>query len=128
MVTFKMKEVRDGVEINREREFRLQDGEDGAAALEEMLGLFGLEPRSCKRKRGSAWDCGGVTAELHEVEGLGHFLELEILAEDGGVETVRQARAKLLDLLARCGIDRAKIESRYYTELLEAKQGEDDHE
>ena len=142
LVTFKTKEVRNGVEINREREFEVrEDGElsgDGEArpeeraagsgsALEELLALLSLAPAVRKTKRGGVWDYRGITAELLEVPGLGFFLELEIIARDGEDETVRAARARLLDLLAQAGIGEDRIESRYYTEMIAAiiKAGEE---
>jgi adenylate cyclase class 2 len=118
LATYKIKEVRDGIEINNEREFAVSD----AAGFEEMLRLLGLEPGTRKHKRGWAWDIGAAHAELCEVSGLrrtlGWFLEIEILAEDSLEPTVAAARRQLLDLLERLKIPRNCIEERYYSELL----------
>jgi adenylate cyclase class 2 len=120
LVTFKTKEIREGIEVNREREFEIS----AAAPFEELLGLLGLEPAAGKRKTGGAWkyrEPGGepdITAELLAVEGLGSFLELEICADDDDPETVAAARKRLLGLLARTGIEKDRIETRYYTEML----------
>jgi adenylate cyclase class 2 len=113
-VTCKSKEMREGLEVNHEREFSVSDAE----AFEGLLGQVGLKPATGKRKSGFSWNYNGITAELTEVAGLGWFVELEILADDDGPETVRIARQRLLELLAKLGIDENRIEPRYYTEML----------
>lgn len=114
VVTFKRKEVRDGIEINDEREFAVSD----AATFAELLSRLGLVAWIRKRKTGAAWDADGITAELSDIESLGTFIELEIIAESDDPRTVEAARARLLDLLDRLGVPRQRIEGRYYTELL----------
>lgn len=114
-VTFKRKEVRDGIEVNDEREFGVSD----AAAFEDLLGRLGLEVGARKRKAGEAWDADGATAELSLVEGLGWFLELEVLAADDGDATVKAARRRLEALLGKLGLAGVPLETRYYTEMLE---------
>jgi adenylate cyclase class 2 len=118
LVTYKIKEVRQGIEINDEREFAVSD----AAGFEDLLQRLGLEPGTRKHKQGWAWVFGPVHAELCEVSGprrsLGWFLELEILADNAEAPTVAAARQRLLDLLDRIGVPRNRIESRYYSELL----------
>jgi adenylate cyclase class 2 len=114
VVTYKTKEVREGIEVNQENEFEVSHGEP----FEELLKRMGLKPAFTKRKQGASWNFEGITAELAEVAGLGWFAELEILAEDGKKETVENARKRLLGLLAGIGIGEDKIESRYYTEML----------
>lgn len=113
-VTFKVKEVREGLEINDEREFSVSDG----AAFEALLRRLGLEKGMEKTKRGRAWNCEGIAAELTEVEGLGWFVELEIIAGDDSGGTVAAARARLLALLEKIGVPTDRIEPRYYTEML----------
>jgi adenylate cyclase class 2 len=118
LVTYKVKEVREGLEINDEGEFAVSD----PAAFEGLLRRLGLAPGTRKRKRGWAWAFGAAQAELCEVSGpgrsLGWFLELEILAEDAEAPTVEAARQKLLGLLERAGVSGDRIEARRYSELL----------
>jgi adenylate cyclase class 2 len=135
LVTYKIKERRDGIEINDEHEFEVSDG----AVFEELLERLGLEKRIGKHKTGWVWRYGGISAELVKVSGravfgdtvfgdagtakdLGWFLELEILAvadpEGAEDEAIAVARGRLLDLLAKTGIGEADLESRYYSELL----------
>jgi adenylate cyclase class 2 len=119
VVNFKRKEVRDGMEVNDEREFSVSDAE----VFAELLKRLGLEPWIRKRKIGEAWNLDGITAELSLVVGLGRFIELEILADSDDGATVAAARARLLDAVDRLGVDRSRIEGRYYTELLREAAG-----
>jgi adenylate cyclase class 2 len=114
IVTYKAKEVRDGIEINQEWEFQVS----GRADFEKFLDLMGLAPGYTKKKTGFAWNYQGITAELTQVETLGWFVELEILAGDDAKITVKSARKRLLDLLKRIGITGDRIEPRYYSEML----------
>jgi len=114
LVTYKRKEVREGIEINDEKEFRVSD----AAAMEELLARLGLAVWIRKRKTGTAWRIDGLTVEVSLVEGLGHFAELELLADDDDPRTVADARRRLLAMLDRIGIAADRLEGRYYTELL----------
>jgi adenylate cyclase class 2 len=118
LVSYKIKEVRNGIEINDEREFAVDD----AAGFEELLQRLGLEPGIRKHKQGWSWVLGAIHIELCEVSGpqrsLGWFLEMEILGDDPGEPAVAAARQKLLELLERLGIPKSRIEERYYSELL----------
>jgi adenylate cyclase class 2 len=114
LVTYKTKEIRDRIEVNRELEFEVS----GGSAFEELLSLLGFEKGACKLKRGWSWNCRGITVELSEIEGLGWFAELEILADEDLPETTAGARRRLLDLLGELGIPEDQIEERYYTEML----------
>jgi adenylate cyclase class 2 len=118
-VTYKSKEKREGLEVNREEEFSVSD----AGPFEGLLGRLGLKPAASKRKSGFSWDYEGITAELAEVAGLGWFAELEILSDNAGPETVAAARRRLLGLLAKLGIGEDRIETRYYTEMLQLPPG-----
>jgi adenylate cyclase class 2 len=114
LVTHKTKEVRNRIEVNHEREFEVSDGD----VFEELLGRLGLVRGTCKLKRGWSWNCRGITVELSEVEGLGWFAELEILADEDLPETAADSRRRLLELLNEIGISEDQIEERYYTEML----------
>jgi adenylate cyclase class 2 len=126
LVTYKTKEVRDGIEVNNEKEFSLKDPLGGGAAgdeaaveaFEELLERLGLTPGISKKKKGRSWKYGGITVELSDVERLGCFLELEVLAGDCESETVERARESLFGLLGLIGISKDRIETRYYNEML----------
>jgi adenylate cyclase class 2 len=126
LVTYKSKEVQDGIEINNELEFTISD----AHAFEELLKQLGFKPGLRKRKKGWSWTFaensvagkGNIHIELCEVanpdHNLGWFVELEILKDDAGPETVTAARKQLLELLDKLNIPIENIEERYYSELL----------
>ena len=119
-IGYKKKEVREEIEINDEREFEVKPGE----VVEEFFQDLGLRPGISKRKRGWAYSWEGITAELVEVEGLGWFIELEILNNDSG-ESIKAAKKRLLDFLSSLGIKKEALESRFYTEMLLLKTPSD---
>lgn len=120
IVTFKSKRCEGGVEINREREFSVSD----PAALDELLFRLGCEPFYTKRKRGRRFELKEpgqshpTSIEILELEGLGHFIEIEALLESEEPSAVALAQGEIKGILARAGVDEAEIESRYYSELL----------
>ena len=125
-VTYKNKELRGGIEVNDEHEFAVNPGPE----FEDFLSKIGFTPGISKRKRGWAFTHDGINAELAEVEGLGWFVELEIVTAGrhaGDINTgdrekaVTAAGKKLLDFLDCLGIERKAIESRFYTEMLKEK-------
>jgi adenylate cyclase class 2 len=119
-VTYKFREMREEIEINDEREFEVSD----AACLEDMLRRLGLRPDIIKNKRGWAWYCGEkdkpLRAELSDVQGLGWYLELEILAPSKTDQILAEGREQLFSVLEGLGIPRSRIEVRPYTEMLKA--------
>jgi adenylate cyclase class 2 len=115
-VTYKSKEVREGIEINDEKEFDVSRTRE----FEGLIGLLGLEKGIEKKKKGWAYSRGRINAELCEVDGLGWFIELEILSSKKDGETLDRAREELLCFLKDLGIGKKALESRYYTEMLRA--------
>ena len=141
LATYKNKEKRDGIEINDEKEFEIVSKPDqNGPEFEEFLLCLGLKPGISKKKRGWAFSREGInnpaveqqgikpspriTAELCEVEGLGWFVELEILTDnaDNGKDAYAESRKRLLDFLYSLGIKKEAIESRFYTELLKGSK------
>jgi len=123
-VTYKTKEVRDGIEINDEKEFEVYSHQYSTiAAFGEFLKMLGLKPGYTKRKKGWAFSKEEINAELLEAEKLGWFLEIEIVVNDIGDQekmdiTIREAKKKLMGFLSELGIEKDAIESRYYSEML----------
>ena len=118
-VTFKTKRSEGGVEINREREFVIQDRD----TFVEFIERLGCEPFFEKRKIGTKWEWrhGGsdpIALELLEVPGLGRFLEIEALVSEDDPAAVALARGEIAALLEKSGLDDSDIEPRYYSELL----------
>jgi adenylate cyclase class 2 len=128
LVTYKTKEISDGIEINDEREFTVS-AEDAGPLFEEFLGRMGLYSDIRKEKKGWAWTISSQTsgqppilAELSLVAGLGWFLELEILADDNCRQTVEENRKRLLALLEKLEIPAEWIEAKPYTVMLREKE------
>ena len=128
LLTHKKKEVRDGIEVNAEKEFEIQasychaDSNQTAhrtvVEFGQLLEAMGLRPVTSKRKKGWAFCRDGITAELLEVGKLGWFLELEIISESDPKENFEDGKKRLLDFLDSLGIAREAIESRFYSEML----------
>ena len=116
-VTYKEKEVRDGVEVNLEREF----GVDDAQAFVEFVTSFRCRETFAKVKEGLHFSYDGLTVELVRVEGLGDFLEVEcVVADDAGHdETAERIRAFVRGL----SIADERIEPQPYMKLLRERRG-----
>jgi adenylate cyclase class 2 len=129
LVTYKTKEISDGIEVNDEREFTVSD----APVFEELLSRLGLRKTHRKEKKGWSWlvtSRASVTsgaealeapilAELSLVAGLGWFLEIEIqAANDSGQAVIEASRRRLLALLEKLEIPADRIEPRPYTVML----------
>jgi len=122
VVTFKSKRSEGGIEINREREFEISDPE----AFVEFAYRIGCEPFYTKRKRGLKFvaeaegGIGPATIEIIEVQGLGDFIEIEVLLLEEDPMAISLAEGEIRGLLARAGVGAEAIESRYYSELMMA--------
>ena len=126
-ITYKKKEVRDGIEINDEKEFEVSAREESGRVVEEFLSLAGMEQGFSKKKKGWAFFKDGINAELLKVERLGWFLELEIISGDTNHnrdKVIAPGREKLLGFLDELGISQDRIESRFYSEMLEGEDNE----
>jgi predicted adenylyl cyclase CyaB len=114
IVTYKVKSVLDGIEVNDEREFTVSDFD----LFEEMLMNCGLKPDFHKRKVGEQYRYGDVTIELCKVFGtkdLGWFLELEVITDSTvSVDTVRE---KLFSLIEEFGLSKYDIETSFYADF-----------
>ncbi|MDR0316576.1 MAG: CYTH domain-containing protein [Treponema sp.] len=121
IVTYKIKQLMDKIEINDEREFIVSD----VQVFEELLRRLGLDPDIQKEKQGWAWNIPPETAgqppilaELSMVKNLGWFLELEIIASSNSGQVAEESRKRLFSLLEKLEIPAKQIESRPYTQML----------
>jgi len=119
-VTYKTKEVIDGIEVNDEKEFEVCSSQySSITVFDEFLKMAGLKPGFSKHKKGWAFSKGGINAELLEVEKLGWFLEMEIVISNVERETtIEETKRQLMEFLSDLGIEKDAIESRYYSEML----------
>ena len=120
LCTFKERQILDGVEHNREWEFTIGD----PLAMETLLLRLGLPEFVRKRKTGVAYHLEDLLVELSEVEGLGHFVEIEILVDSSAEEAVQvRAKQRVRETLTSLGIPESAIESKQYTKLLLEQRG-----
>jgi len=123
LVTYKTKERRSNIEVNRENEFVIkscggESDEEAVAAFEGLLSRAGLERGFSKKKEGVCYKYGEVSAELTLVDRLGWFLELEVISRNDDEETVARIKDTLTDFLKKAGLGEEMIEPRYYSEML----------
>jgi adenylate cyclase class IV len=97
----------------RESEYRCWPAQD-AAALTAALGLaLGVRARVVKRRR--LYLLGRTRVHLDAVEGLGHFVELEVVLAPG--ELVAHGRRQAEALLRRLGLAAAPRIAGSYADL-----------
>ena len=114
-ITYKQKETRDGgLEVNKEIEFEVSDGNSFLSMLEGL----GFELSLKKHKKTKSYHYKEFHIELVEIESLGNFVEIETLQEDENPETVKRLQNALYEVLEKCGISKDAVEKRYYSELL----------
>ncbi|GAB4503085.1 MAG: class IV adenylate cyclase [Anaerolineales bacterium] len=89
---------------------------DEPASLKETLALA-LGVRGVVRKKRCLYMVGQTRIHLDEVEGLGHFLELEVVLRDGQEEAEGQAIAQ--DLMRRLGVGPEALLEGAYMDLIE---------
>ena len=63
---------------------------------------------------------GQTRVHCDQVEGLGDFMELEVVLEDN--QTTEDGQAIAEDLMVKLGIDSSKLIAGAYMDLLEAKK------
>jgi len=84
----------------------------------EILRRLGFEEDVVVRKRRLVYRLGRVTFELNDVEGLGGFLDLEVMGDD-----VKEAKKLIWETASRLGLGREDVEPRLYRELLRGVRG-----
>jgi adenylate cyclase class 2 len=117
MVTYKGPRIDKQTKTRTEIEVSLADGPQADADFHRLLTLLGFRPTAVVRKHRRVYeltrDGYHVEACLDEVEQVGRYAELEILADVSNLDT---ARALVLKLAAELGLTQS--ERRSYLELL----------
>lgn len=111
-LTYKGPKLDKLTKTREEIEIKLDDPVPMAGVL-KMLGFMEVAPVVKTR---SHYTLGDYQVALDEVEGLGHFIEIEKHADSYKPE-------ELVELLKSLGVEESKIERRSYLELLFEKQG-----
>jgi len=85
------------------------------ALLTESLGIIGRV-----RKHRTLYKIKNTRVHLDEIEGLGTYIELEVVLARGGL--VEEGRLVALDLMSRLGIDVASLVSGAYLDLIRSSR------
>jgi pantoate--beta-alanine ligase len=116
-LTFKGPRQPGPVKVRPELEIPLPPGDEGAGRHSELLVLLGYRPVAVVRKRRQTYslqrDGFQVQVCLDDVEGIGHFAEVEVLAPPADAD---RASAVLTALAAELGL--GQVEQRSYLHLV----------
>lgn len=112
----KNKERGEGIEYNQEVELPLTS----ASGFDRFLKKNSIPLYTSKKKLGELFTYGDFQIELHQVTGLGYFLEIETLVESKAA--IPQAKRALRKLFKQLGFSPKDFERKYYLELLEEKR------
>ena len=98
--------------------FYLRSPTSAPETLRESLSLaYGITGRVQKHR--TLFLVGRTRVHLDRVEGLGQYMELEVVLEDG--ESVDAGVDEAYDLMARLGIERSQLVETAYVDLLARK-------
>ncbi|MDY0167717.1 MAG: class IV adenylate cyclase [Thermoguttaceae bacterium] len=116
-VTYKGPKIDSTTKTRRELELDLPEGEETAAGWVELLETLGFRQvgRVHKRRRKFRvdWQDRTIEGTLDEIDGLGEFVELELVVEEGEIDDARKA---IGGLAAELGLSTS--ERRSYLQLL----------
>lgn len=113
IVTFKDKQQVDGLEVNDEVEFTIDD----VSAFYRFVDRLGFEPFVAKQKRSRVYEVGRAHIEINHVKYLGDFVEIEILCQTEA--EVEAARRQITHLLRQLGLSQADLEPRRYIDMIQ---------
>lgn len=116
-VTYKGPKLDAATKTRRELELLLEPEDVGGRRFAELLAALGFQPVAVvsKQRRSFTVEAAGrpVAGSLDTIEGLGSFVELELVTDDAGLDEARRVVATLADEL-HLGLG----ERRSYLELL----------
>ena len=121
LITYKGPKIDTETKTRREIELPLGAATESGDTWHELLEALGFEPaaevRKTRRKADIPWQGKTVEGSLDDVEGLGTFAELELMAEPDQIEEAKLRIASLADAL-----DLSDSERRGYLQLLLEKR------
>ena len=95
--------------------FYVRSPTSSPGTLRESLALaYGVAGRV--RKQRTLFLCGRTRIHIDRVDGLGDFVELEVVLDEG--ESAEAGMGEAHDLMARLGIDAARLVEGAYVDLL----------
>jgi adenylate cyclase class 2 len=120
-VTYKGPKIDAATKTRREIDLPVAPGEESAANWQSLLEAVGFRPvaevKKRRRKAKIVWKGREVEGSLDEVEEVGSYFELEILADETGVDA---AKSCLFSLAEHLGLK--ETERRSYLELKEMRK------
>jgi len=120
VICAKKRLMRADSEVNEEVEIPAGGPEETVWFFERYLGIA---PFVVKRKRTRLYAMGDMHVEINHVDGLGPFLEVEIIKERLDGEEEGRTLRRIDGLFERLGIPGSDVEPRYYIEMLMEKKG-----
>ncbi|WP_297523128.1 class IV adenylate cyclase [Thermococcus sp.] len=108
------KEVKDPGRNEEFDELEVEVSSFGTTA--EILRRLGFNEDVVVRKRRLVYKLGDVTFELNDVEGLGGFLDIEVISDD-----VPEAKGRIWEVAKALGLSEEDVEPRLYQELMKEK-------
>ena len=121
-VTYKGPKLDAVTKSRQEVELELPAGQEMCEQYRQLFELLGFRYvatiAKLRRTANIVYEGLPVEVALDEVEGLGHFLELETVVDDGDLD---RARGAILSLARHLGL--SDVERRNYLELLLAARG-----
>ncbi|USS40688.1 class IV adenylate cyclase [Thermococcus aggregans] len=83
----------------------------------EILKRLGFKEDIWVKKHRYVYRLGNVTFELSRVEGLGDFLDIEVISED-----VEKAKREIWEVAKKLGLKEEDVEPRLYQELIKGSK------
>jgi adenylate cyclase, class 2 len=121
-ITYKGPKIDAATKTRREIDLPLPPAEQAARQWTDLIEALGFTPvgdvRKSRRKAQLDWQGRSVEVSLDQVDGLGVYVELELIAESDAVDAARSTILSLAETLGLKGSER-----RSYLELLHAKCG-----
>ncbi|ALV62146.1 Adenylate cyclase [Thermococcus sp. 2319x1] len=84
--------------------------------IREILRRLGFKEDVWVKKHRHVYRLGNVTFELNRVEGLGDFLDIEVISDD-----VEEAKRKIWEVARELELKEEDVEPRLYQELIKEK-------
>ena len=112
ILNLKSKRRGEGIEFNHEIELPLKS----ASGFHSFLKKIGIGLHAKKEKKSEIYRADKMRIELNTIKRLGHFLEIEILANSqSGIPAAKKA---LLKVFRKLGFNSDDFEKKYYLEML----------
>lgn len=116
-LTFKGRRGGKGAKMREEIEVSVSNFEEAVALFERL----GFEKAFVIRKRRKEFLLEGVLVSLDDVEGLGRFVEIEVLLDESSGVDEERLKEKLLNISKKLGIKKERLTTESYLEMLVSK-------